>query len=264
MRLKDMVAIVTGATRGLGLAMARAFVAEGAQVVLTGRSSEVGERLAREIGPAAAFIACDLADLDQVTAFVAQVDERFGRVDVLVNNAGEAYRANLLELPMAELDRILTINLRAPLLLTQLVGRIMVRERAGGSIINITSTQQVVSGPGAASYNISKAALGALTRITAVDLGRYGIRANTIGPGTFDTELMRAGTQATGVLEELKRTALLGRFGEVEELAAVAVFFASRESSYVTGQQLFVEGGRLALNPALRPEPPEEWVDFRR
>jgi len=264
MRLENMVALITGATRGLGVAMSQAFIAEGAQVVMTGRSEAEGRKAAEALGPSAHFMPCDLTDLDQIPKLVAAVDEKFGKIDVLVNNAADAYRAPILDLPIEEYERVSRLNLTAPLVLTQHVGRIMVRERAGGSIINITSTMGTACGPDATTYNVTKAGLAMLTRITAVDLGQYGIRANTIAPGTFPTELMLKGTAKPGVRESLVATSLLGRYGELEELAAVAVFFASRESSYVTGQSLGVDAGRLVLNPALRAPPPADWFDFRR
>jgi len=264
-RLDHMVAIVTGATRGLGLAIAQCYAREGAMVVLTGRSQAEGEASAAAIGESAVFLPCDLTDLPSLEDFVAAVDARFGRIDILVNNAGDLFRANLLDLPLEEYERICRLNLTAPLLLTQLVGRIMVRERRGGSIINVTSTGSAVCRPGGTAYHVTKAGLAMLTRIAAVDLGQYGIRVNAIAPGTFATELMLSSTSKTpGLQDSLLATTPLGRFGDMEELAAVALFFASRESSYVTGQSLFVEGGRLALNPAVTAPARQDWVGFRR
>jgi glucose 1-dehydrogenase len=264
-RLDEMVAIVTGATRGLGVAIARTFAREGATVVLTGRSQAEGESAAADIGGQAQFISCDLTDRTSIEALVASVDARLGRVDILVNNAGDLHRANLLDLSLEDYDRIHRLNLVAPLLLTQLVGRIMVRERHGGSIINITSTGSAVCRPGGTTYHVTKAGLAMLTRVAALDLGQYGIRVNAIAPGTFATDLMLSSTASTpGLQQSLLATTPLGRFGEVDELADVALFFASRESSYVTGQSLFVEGGRLVLNPAVTAPQRADWVDFVR
>lgn len=265
MRLENMVALVTGATRGLGLAIAEAFVAEGAEVVMTGRSVDEGQKGAGKIGAKAHFIECDLTRSDRIDKLVAEVDARFGKIDVLVNNAGDLHRASILDLPLEQYERIQQLNLTAPYLLTQLVGRIMVREQAGGSIINITSTGSAVCRPGGTTYHVTKAGLAMLTRVTALDLGQYGIRANAIAPGTFATELMLSSTSVTpGLADDLLSTTPLGRFGEVEELASVAVFFASRESSYVSGQSIFVDGGRLVLNPALKAPPKADWLNFKR
>ena len=265
MRLENMVALVTGGTRGLGFAIGRAFVDEGAEVVLTGRSVDQGQQCAAELGPNAHFFPSDLSQADALRDLVAKVDDRFGRIDILVNNAGDLHRASILDLPLEEYERIQKVNLTAPLLLTQLVGRIMVRERKGGSIINITSTGSAVCRPGGTTYHVTKAGLAMLTRITALDLGQYGIRANAIAPGTFATELMLSSTSITpGLRDDLLATTPLGRLGEVDELAAVAVFFASRESSFVTGQSIFVDGGRLVINPALKAPAVADWVDFRR
>lgn len=263
--LTDMVAIVTGATRGLGRAIADAFVTAGATVVLTGRSLDQGRLAAQELEGKAVFLHCDLTDMAAIEAMVAEVDARFGRVDILVNNAGDLHRANILDLPLADYERIMRLNLTAPLLLTQLVGRIMARERRGGSIVNITSTGASVCRPGGTTYHLSKAGLAMLTRVAALDLGQYGIRVNAIAPGTFATELMLGSTATTpGLQESLLATTPLRRFGEVEELAAVALFFASPDSSYVTGQSLLADGGRLVLNPAVTAPQRAEWAAFRR
>lgn len=265
MRLENMVALITGATRGLGFAIAESFVSEGAQVVMTGRSTEAGEAYADRLGPNAHFLRCDLDQVETLDNLVTEIDSRFGRIDILVNNAGDLHRASILDLPLDQYERIQRINLTAPYRLTQLVGRIMVRQRAGGSIINITSTGSAVCRPGGTTYHVTKAGLAMLTRITALDLGQYGIRANAIAPGTFATELMMSSTSTTpGLREDLLSTTPLGRLGEEEELAAVALFFASRESSYVTGQSIFVDGGRLVINPALKAPAKADWVDFRR
>jgi|KBSSwiStaDraftv2_1062776.scaffolds.fasta_scaffold219169_2 glucose 1-dehydrogenase len=265
MRLEGMCAIVTGATRGIGLAIAQSFVSEGASVVLAGRSIEEGRKCADALGPNAQFVACDLTRKEEIEALAAEADALFGRIDVLVNDAGDLYRANVLDLPIEEYERIHKLNLTAPFLLTQLVGRIMVRERRGGSIINITSTGAAVCRPGGTTYHVTKAGLAMLTRSSALDLGQYGIRVNAIAPGAFETELMLSSTSTTpGLREQLISTTPLGRNGQVDELAAVATFLASRESSYVTGQQLFVDGGRMVLNPGLKVPELADWVDFRR
>jgi Dehydrogenases with different specificities (related to short-chain alcohol dehydrogenases) len=264
-QLEGMTAIVTGATRGIGLAIATAFVGEGASVVLTGRSVEEGRKCAADLGAAAHFIACDLTRREQLEELVAKTDETFGRIDILVNNAGDLHRANVLDLPLEEYERIHKLNLTAPFLLTQLVGRIMVRQRSGGSIINITSVGSVLCRPGGTTYHVTKAGLAMLTRSSALDLGQYGIRVNAIAPGTFATELMLASTSTTpGLIDNLVATTPLGRLGELKELASVATFLAGRESSYVTGQSWFVDGGRTVLNPSLRAPASAEWLDFRR
>lgn len=265
MRLENMVAIVTGATRGLGLAMSKAFIDEGASVVMTGRSVDEGNRCAKELGQKAHFIKCDVTRKEELEALVAETDKMFGKIDILVNNAGDLVRANILDLSLEDYEHIQRLNLTAPFLLTQLVGRIMVRERTGGSIINITSTGSVVCRPGGTTYHVTKAGLKMLSQVAALDLGQYGIRVNAIAPGTFGTELMMSSVSKTpGLMENLLSSIPLGRLGELEELAAVALFFASKESSYVSGQSLFVEGGRLALNPALSAPEKQEWLDFRR
>jgi len=252
-RLTNKVAIVTGAARGIGLATAKRFVAEGANVVLADIDERTGSLEAKHLGSSAQFVACDVGDAAQVTSLVDHARDAFsGDIDVLVNNAGVVHGADFLELKEEDFDRVLRINLKGAFLASQTVARLMVEQvQAGkkpGSIVNMSSINATVAIGNQIPYCVSKGGLGQLTRATSLALARHGIRVNAIGPGSIMTELLA--TVATDL--EAKRRMLsrtpLGRFAEPEEVASVAVFLASDDASYITGETIYVDGGRLALN----------------
>jgi glucose 1-dehydrogenase len=266
MRLHHRVAIVTGAASGIGRAIARRFAGEGAQVVIGDIDQVGGEAVAEGIrqaaqpgGGTARFVPCDVGDRASAQALVAAAVEHFGRLDILVNNAGVVHGADFLDLEEADFDRVLRINLKGPFLLGQAAARQMIqqavrqgpREGQGqiGAIINVTSINAVLAIPHQVPYVASKGGLQQLTKVMAVALADKGIRVNAIGPGSILTDMLRNAVMADDTARRriLSRTPL-GRLGEVDEIAAIAVFLASDESSYVTGQTIYADGGRLALN----------------
>lgn len=277
MRLHHRVAIVTGSASGIGRAIARRFADEGAQVILGDIDQEGGEAAAEGIRQAvrpgsgtARFVRCDVGDRASAHALVAAAVEHFGRLDILVNNAGVVHGADFLELEEADFDRVLRINLKGPFLLGQAAARQMVAQAARqgpgplgqagpngpaspvgqiGAIINVTSINAVLAIPHQVPYVASKGGLQQLTKVMAVALADKGIRVNAIGPGSILTDMLQAAVMADDSARRriLSRTPL-GRLGEVDEIAAIAVFLASDESSYVTGQTIYADGGRLALN----------------
>jgi len=248
MRLKDKVAIVTGAAQGIGLACAEAFVAEGAQVVLADRDAVKGRQAADRLGKACRFFACDVANAKDVQALIAETVKAFSGLDILVNNAGILHAADFLELAEEDFDRVLAVNLKAPFVLGQAAARHMVRSKTAGCIINMSSINAVLAIPSLTPYVVAKGGLNQLTKVMALALAPYGIRVNGIGPGSIATELLQATmTEAAARNRILSRTPL-GRVGEPKEIASVAVFLATSESSYMTGQTVYVDGGRLALN----------------
>jgi glucose 1-dehydrogenase len=251
MRLKDKVAIVTGAARGIGLAIAKRYVAEGARVAIADIDAAAGQAAARALSNAR-FLATDVGDAANAQSVVAETCRAFGDIDILVNNAGTIHAADFLELTEADFDRVLRVNLKGAFLVGQAAARRMVAQiKAGkrpGTIINISSINAVVAIANHTPYCVSKGGIDQLTKVMALSLAPYGIRVNAIGPGSIMTEILKAvATDKEAKRRILARTPL-GRIGEPDEIASIAVFLASSEASYMTGETIYADGGRLALN----------------
>jgi glucose 1-dehydrogenase len=252
-RLKGRRAIVTGGGRGIGLACVRRLVAEGARVLLVDRDPSA-EAAAADLGPSARFHLADVLRPGAVEAIVEAAVSAFGGVDILVNNAGVVSRSDLLDLSAEEFDRVLGVNLRAPFLLTQAVGRRMRDQGTGGAIVNMSSINAVLSGGDSLAYCVSKGGLNQLTRVCAIALAPYNIRVNGVGPGTIATEMAaQFGLTGDGVRAVLERTPA-GRLGEPEEIASAVAFLASDEASFIIGQTVYADGARLGLNYSLPVE----------
>jgi gluconate 5-dehydrogenase len=247
-RLDGRLALVTGSSAGIGLALARGLGQAGARLVLNGRDAPRLAAAARQLADeglaveARAFDVCDPAAVD---AAVAEIEATLGAIDILVNNAGIQRRGAFHEFARADWQDILRTNIDGPFIVGQAVARCMVTRRRG-SIINICSVQSELGRPGIAPYAASKGALKMLTKGMAIDLGPHGIRVNGLGPGYFKTELTEklvADATFTGWL--VGRTPSR-RWGEVHELAPAAVFLASDAASFVNGHVLYVDGGVTA------------------
>jgi NAD(P)-dependent dehydrogenase (short-subunit alcohol dehydrogenase family) len=251
-RLAGKVALVTGGAQGIGLACAEALGREGAKVLVTDVNAQAGrdaiERL-REAGVEAAFTPCDVSRKGDVVAAVADAVARFGKLDVLVANAGVVHAAEFLDLEEADFDRVLSVNLKGIFLAGQAAARQMVKQGQGGAIINMSSVNAVMAIPNQVPYVVSKGAVNQLTKVMALALAPHRIRVNGIGPGTILTELAKKAVLGNREAERkiLSRTPL-GRMGEPGEIAKVAAFLASEDASYLTGQTIYPDGGRLALN----------------
>ncbi|MDB5763649.1 MAG: dehydrogenase [Herminiimonas sp.] len=248
MKLHQKVAIVTGAAHGIGLACARRFVQEGAQVMFADVDATAGTAAAAQLGAAAAFCRTDVSLKTDVELLIGTTLATFGRIDILINNAGITHAADFLDLAEEDFDRVLRVNLKSMFLCGQAAARVMVRQ-GSGAIINMSSVNAVLAIPNQVPYVVSKGGINQLTRVMALGLAPYGIRVNAIGPGTIMTELAK---QAVLSSDEARRKILsrtpLGRCGEPEEVAAIAAFLASDDASYMSGQTIYADGGRLALN----------------
>ncbi len=239
-RLDGKVAIITGAARGMGEREARAFAAEGARVVLTDVRTDDVEAVASSIGDQVCALAHDVSDADAWAEVVSTATDRFGGVDILVNNAGIHRLAPLVEETRADFERVLAVNLIGPFLGMQAVVDPMVA-RGGGSIVNISSMAGLKGLPAHSAYAASKFGVVGLTQTAAIELGPLGIRVNSVHPGPINTDMLPpdpSGNDADrfGFLP-------LQRAGEPEEVAALVLFLASDESSFITGTQHRIDGG---------------------
>jgi glucose 1-dehydrogenase len=247
MKLAGKVAIVTGASQGIGLACVQRLVQEGARVMMADVREE-GAATAAALGDAVRFVRADVGLKTEVDAMLAATLAAFGQVDILVNNAGVTHAAGFLELAEEDFDRVLRVNLKSMFLCSQAVAREMVK-RGSGCIVNMSSVNAELTIPNQVPYVISKGGVNQLTRVASIALAEYGIRVNAVGPGTILTELAK---QAVLSSPEARRTILsrtpLRRCGEPEEIASIVAFLASDDASYMTGQTLYADGGRMALN----------------
>jgi len=244
--LQGRVAIVTGAAQGIGAACARRFAREGAPVVLADVDDARGQALASELG--GFYQHCDVGDKAQVDALVAATLARHGRIDVLVNNAGIFKAADFLEVSEADFDAVLRVNLKGSFLVGQAVSREMARV-GRGSIVNMSSVNGVLAIPTIASYNVSKGGINQLTRVMALALADKGIRVNAVAPGTIATELAaKAVLTSEEARQKIMSRTPMGRLGEPSEIADVVAWLASDAASYITGEIVTVDGGRMTLN----------------
>ena len=250
MKLKDRIAIVTGAARGIGLAIAQRFAEEGATVITSDVLDAEGEAAARHIG--ASYMHCDVSKSAEVNALVASVVEKHGAIDILANNAGIAVGSDFLDVTEADFDRVIGINLKGSFLMLQACARHMVRQaqsgRKPGAIVNMSSVNDTLAIPGIVTYCISKGGVSQLTRATALALAPHGIRVNAIGPGTIDTDMAKGVLADKAALNRAMSRTPMGRVGAASEVASIAAFLASDDASYVTGETIYVDGGRMPLN----------------
>jgi NAD(P)-dependent dehydrogenase (short-subunit alcohol dehydrogenase family) len=255
MKLANKVAIVTGAANGIGLACARRLAADGAKVVLADVEEEEGAAAALDLESAGfecRFIACDVGERLDVRNLVAETVDAFGQVDILVANAGITLGGEFLDITEEDFDRVIKVNLKGVFLMGQAVARQMVEQITDGGtpgcIINMSSINAVFAIPSQIPYTVSKGGVNQLTKAMALSLAEHGIRVNAIGPGSIRTEMLKSVmTDDEARLRILSRTPA-GRLGEPDEIAAVASFLASDDASYITGQTIYADGGRLPLN----------------
>lgn len=255
--IRERVAIVTGAARGIGLAVAQRFVEEGYRVALLDIDAPALDMAARNFSQADRVLAveCDVASPQQVCGAVARVEGRFGRIDALVNNAGIAVFKPILETTFAEWERVLAVNLSGPFLCAQACAPVMLRN-GGGAIVNVASISGLRASTLRVAYGTSKAGLMHLTKQQAAELGTLGIRVNAVAPGPVDTAMARQ-VHSAAIRADYHDAIPLNRYGTEREIANAVMFLCSAAASYINGQTLAVDGGFDASGiglPGLRRE----------
>ena len=249
MRLKDKVAIVTGAASGIGQAIAVRFAQEGAAVVVDyldgGASPKETEQQIAAIGGRSITVSANVAQPADMERLVSATVEAFGRLDIVVNNAGIEKKIAFLDYPPEEARKILDVNLLGPFFLTQVAARQMVKQGPGGRIINISSVHEDHPMPLNAAYCASKGGLRMLTRTIAVELAKHAITVNNIGPGAIFTPIDADIEDKPDIVKALMSEIPLARWGKPEEVAGLATYLASDEAGYVTGSTYFIDGGML-------------------
>ena len=237
------VALITGAARGIGLAVAKRFLADGWRVALLDIEAGLLEKSVAALARPDATLAvtCDVSNANAVAAAFAQIEHRFGRLDALVNNAGVAVFAPLMETSETDWSRVLAVNLTGPFLCTKAAVPLM-RHHGGGAIVNITSISGLRASTLRSAYGTSKAGLAHLTKQLAVELAELGIRVNGVAPGPVDTAMAKA-VHSAEIRADYHDAIPLNRYGLEEELAEAVFFLCSDRASYITGQVLAVDGG---------------------
>jgi 2-deoxy-D-gluconate 3-dehydrogenase len=240
--LRNRVALVTGANRGLGRAIALGFQRAGARVAVTGRDPAQNAAVGRELGDPDAVFALDVRDEAAVAATLARIVERFGQLDILVNNAGMNHGASVLAMERTDWDAVVETNLTGMFLCAKHAAAAMAVRGKGGKIINVGSIYSLFGTPSFAAYGAAKAGVLGLTRALAIELAVHGIQTNAILPGWCETDLTR-GMPGTALGEEIRRRTPAGRWGQPDDVVGAAIFLASAASDFVTGVHLPVDGG---------------------
>jgi gluconate 5-dehydrogenase len=241
-------ALITGSSRGIGYTIAEGLAAAGAEIILNSRHQDQLDRAVETI-KATGVIACgrcfDVADTDALPAAIAEIEDNLGPIDILVNNAGVNLRAPLIDYPLDNWHKLMSVNLTAVFALSQAVARFMIPRRRG-KIINICSANSEVARPIIGPYSASKGAIKMLTKAMAVEWAQYNIQANGLGPGYFLTELTKPIAANPEYDQAIRARTPAGKWGDVEDLKGPAVFLASDAANFVNGHILYVDGGFLA------------------
>jgi glucose 1-dehydrogenase len=255
MQLQSKVAIVTGAATGIGRAIALAMAREGAAVTIDyvgqpDHAAETVSQIEQHRGKALA-VAADVSKPEQVHALVDQTVQKFGRLDILVNNAGIEEKHPFLEMPFEVWEKVIAVNLTGPWLCSQIAAKQMVQQGNGGRIINISSVHEDLPMPTNAPYCASKGGLRMLMRTIAVELAPHNITVNNIGPGAIDTPMDAPLKEHPDMMKQLLSEIPLGRMGQPEEVAQLAIYLASDAAAYVTGTTYFIDGGMMRQSGSL-------------
>ena len=241
------IALVTGGARGIGFASAKALKEDGFKIILADIDKEALAISAKELDTLSAII-CDMGHPGDIKKLFSQISQEHGPISALVNNAGVALPGDFLTYPIEDFERVLDINVKGVFLATQLAAKSMIKYDIEGSIVNMSSINAQVAIPGIPAYCASKGGVMQLTKSAAIALSKYKIRVNAVGPGSIDTEML-AGVNANKKQMDIALTRTpLGRVGKAHEIASIVAFLCSSKASYITGETIYADGGRLGLN----------------
>jgi len=255
MSLHGKVAIVTGGNSGIGKAIALALAKAGANIVIDyivhPEATEALEREIAALGDTAIGVAADVSQIDQLQGLIDQAVAKFGRIDIMINNAGVETRTSVLDTTETQYDRVLSINLKSAFFGTQIAARQMLKQGGGGRIINITSVHEDWPMPGNTAYCLAKGGIRMLTRTAGVELAPHGILVVGVGPGAVATPINLSTMQDPSLMAKLNSAIPLGRMAQPEEIANVVVFLAGDGASYLTATTIFADGGIMQSSPGL-------------
>ncbi len=252
LNLKNKKVLVTGGCQGIGLACVKAFLNEQSKVIIVDQNDKKGEKICKEFlkkGNDVDFLYADLSKEKSILKMLDFIEKKHNYVDICINNAGVTFRSDVLEIKLEDFKRVLNINLVALFMISQNIAKNMINFKISGAITNIGSVNSILALPDNPAYVASKGAVLQLTKSMSIALAKHNIRVNLVGPGSINTPLQRAGMSRS---KELKKMVLsrtpLNRLGDPEEVANAVLYISSEKASYITGECLYVDGGRLPLN----------------
>ena len=242
------LALITGAAQGIGYACAEALAEDGARIILADINGEGVKAAAEKLGDGAVGMVCDMGDMDQINAMFDRIEAEHGTLEILVNNAGVAMPGDFLSYDLAAFHRVLDINLRGVFLAIQRAANAMIAAGVEGAIVNMSSINAQVAIPAIPAYCASKGGVMQLTKAAALALAPHNIRVNAVGPGSIDTEMMAGVNADPEAMKMVMSRTPLKRIGTPREIGNVVAFLTSRKASYVTGETIYVDGGRIGMN----------------
>ncbi|WP_390911518.1 SDR family oxidoreductase [Pseudosulfitobacter sp. SM2401] len=242
------IALVTGGAQGIGYACAEALAADGARIILADINADGVQAAAEKLGNGTVGLVCDMADPAQITAMFDEIETNHGFVEVLVNNAGIALPGDFLTIEAEQFTKVIDVNLTGTFLATQRAARAMVANKIEGAIVNMSSVNAVISIPSIAAYCASKGGVMQLTKASSLALAPHNIRVNAVGPGSIDTAMLAGVNADPAAMATVMSRTPLKSIGEARDVADAVAFLASKKAKYITGETIYVDGGRLGLN----------------
>ncbi|MDD9917373.1 MAG: SDR family NAD(P)-dependent oxidoreductase [Rhodospirillaceae bacterium] len=242
------IALITGGAQGIGYACAEAIAEDGARIIVADRNADGIAAAAEKLGDDAVSMVCDMGDPDQITGLFDKIEKDVGTVSILVNNAGIALPGDFLETSLEQFQQVINVNLTGSFLALQRAAKSMVASGIEGAIVNMSSVNAQVAIPSIAAYCASKGGIMQLTKAAALALAPHNIRVNAVGPGSIDTDMMAAVNADPAAMQMVMSRTPLKRIGSPREIGDVVAFLASEKASYITGETIYVDGGRIGMN----------------